>query len=982
MRRSRIAVFLSIVVLVVLAVPATLAAPADEGPVVVRLVADDGDRIVLDIDLVDFDRETVTIDGREYVRFVVPGEGMLLEKGSPELPLIARSVIVPDDRKMAVRLLESTWTEVEAVPVPSKGSLPRTVDPATVPWEFGPAYRGRRPWPATPVAAGRPYILRDVRGLAVRVTPFVFDPVRGITRIYTHVRVELRDVGPGEINVIDRAALGWKPSRAFRELMRAHFVNFEERDPAAATPEEDGDRYPDMDEDGSMLIICHDPWVDRMTAFADHKSAMGIPADVVPVGDVGNDPDSIKEYIRQRYDSTNLAFVLLVGDIDQVASPTVNYSGREGPGDPTYALLAGDDDYPDIMIGRFSAQRDWEVDTQTERTIDYEGSLDAIHQDWFMRATGIASDQGAGQGDEGQMDKEHMDEIRDWLLDAGYDPVDQIYDPGATDTQVADALNAGRGLVNYCGHGSETSWGTTGFNVDDVDALVNDDMLPFIFSVACVNGAFHKRDKCFAEAWLRATDDSTGRPTGAITFYGSSINQDWAPPMEAQDEFNLLLTDPDHPYHTVGALYFAGSCSMIEKYPSEGPGMYKTWHIFGDPSLRVYGDASPHGMEVTPPEGVEGSGPAGGPFDPDRRVYTVKNRDQEETIDFQVTADDPWVVAEPSAGTLGPGESAEVTVSFGELAHQLDNGDHQATIRFVNLTDHAGDTTRPARLHVGRPVEEYSWNLDTDPGWSRDGEWEFGQPQGGGGSSSCPNPDPSSGATGTNVFGINLSGNYDRMAGDPQYLVLGPVDLSAATGTRIRYMRWLNAGQAPVVSQAVEVSTDGSTWEKVWEAEGPTSDDHWVEAEHEAPRADHHASVWFRFKHHVQLTVVDSCSGWNVDDVEILASPATARVRVTVEKDAISWDRDCGAEAFDVVRGDLRELHESGGDFAAATKECLADDLDADRLDWTAAPPAGEGWWVLVRGVADGDPMTWESLADSQVGLRDDEIDASPNTCP
>ncbi len=981
MHRSYVVVPLVLSLLLFLFVP--VLASGDE-PVEVRLVADEGTRIVLDVDLRDFEQETVLVDGKPYVRFVVPGEAVLLERGAPELPLVARSVIVPDDRAMTARILETTWTEVEAVPLPSKGSLPRTVDPATVPFEFGPVYRGRRPWPAVPVTLGRPYILRDVRGLAVRVTPFVYDPARGVTRIYTHVRIELRDAGPGKVNVIDRAATGWKPSRAFRELMRSLFVNFDARDPGRAAAEDAGTDYPDMDEDGSMLVICHDPWVDRMTAFADHKSSMGIPTDVVPVGDIGNDPDSIKQYIQQRYDSTNLAFVLLVGDIDQVASPTVHVDSRQGPGDPTYALLAGDDDYPDIMVGRFSAQRDYEVDTQTERTIDYEGSLDAIHQDWFMRASGIASDQGAGQGDEGQADKEHMDEIRDWLLGAGYTQVDRIYDPGATDTQVSDALNDGRGLVNYCGHGSETSWGTTGFNVDDVDALVNDDMLPFIFSVACVNGAFDRRDKCFAEAWLRATDDTTGRPTGAITFYGSSINQDWAPPMEAQDEFNLLLTDPDHPYHTVGALYFAGSCSMIDKYPSEGPGMFKTWHIFGDPSLRVYGEASPHGMEVTPEEGLDSRGPAGGPFDPAERVYTVRNRDPEESLDFEVTTDDPWVVSEPSAGTLAPGESMEVTVSLGDLAHQLDNGDHETTVHFVNLTDHSGDTTRRVHLAIGEPVRNHGWNLDTDPGWSREGEWQFGRPEGQGGSPSCGNPDPASGATGTNVFGINLAGNYDRMAGDPQYLVLEPVDLSAAAGTKLRFMRWLNAGQAPVVSQAVEVSVDGgATWQPVWQADGPVADDHWTLVEYDVPAADHQPDVRFRFKHQVQLTVVDSCSGWNVDDIEVLASPATARVHVTVDREEVSWDRENGAPSYDVVRGDVGELLASGGDFTSATEECLADDVDADRISWSAVPPAGTAWWVLVRGVSDdGEGMTWESLSSSQVGLRDDEIAAAPATCP
>ena len=97
-----------------------------------------------------------------------------------------------------------------------------------------------------------------------------------------------------------------------------------------------------------------------------------------------------------------------------------------------------------------------------------------------------------------------MEEIRGWLMGAGYTEVDPIYDPGATDTQVSNAVNAGRGIINYTGHGSSTSWGTTGFNNADVDALVNDDMLPFIFSVACVNGNFANVGKCFAEAWLRA----------------------------------------------------------------------------------------------------------------------------------------------------------------------------------------------------------------------------------------------------------------------------------------------------------------------------------------------------------------------------------------------------------------------------------------------------------------------------------------------
>jgi hypothetical protein len=176
-----------------------------------------------------------------------------------------------------------------------------------------------------------------------------------------------------------------------------------------------------------------------------------------------------------------------------------------------------------------------------------------------------------------------MDEIRQWLLACGYTLVDQIYDTnGGTAAMVSNALNAGRGIVNYCGHGSTTSWSTTGFSNTNVAALVNDNMLPFIVSVACVNGQFDGYT-CFAEAWLRASHN--GVPTGAIGTYMSSINQSWAPPMEAQDEFNLLLCAET--YVSYGALCYAGSCSMMDDYGSGGVDMFNTWHIFGDPSVRI-----------------------------------------------------------------------------------------------------------------------------------------------------------------------------------------------------------------------------------------------------------------------------------------------------------------------------------------------------------------------------------------------------------
>jgi hypothetical protein len=184
-----------------------------------------------------------------------------------------------------------------------------------------------------------------------------------------------------------------------------------------------------------------------------------------------------------------------------------------------------------------------------------------------------------------------MNKIRNELLGYGFTEVDQVYDPSGTKTQVRNALNEGRRVVNYCGHGSTTSWGTTGFSNSDVNGLTNVGKLPFICSVACVNGAFGS-GTCFAEAWLRATHN--GEPSGAIAAYMSSVNQSWAPPMYAQGNHSKSGKEGaaerfwKEINQTIAGVWFGGSCTMMDLAGSSGRQEFMNWILFGDPSLGLY----------------------------------------------------------------------------------------------------------------------------------------------------------------------------------------------------------------------------------------------------------------------------------------------------------------------------------------------------------------------------------------------------------
>ena len=851
----------------VLLLAATTFAWAAE-PVSVQVLEDTGWRIVLDYKLGDFTDQPVIIDGRKYSLIALGTESLMQKRGGPALPNVCRSVIIPDDARMVVKVVDAKFYDIPDVLVaPSKGVILRTQNPDDVPWTFGDVYNADAFYPGELATLREPYILRDYRGVVVEVNPLQYNPVTGTLRVYTNLTVEVVSVGPGQVNVLEGGLGDGELSLAFHRIYKGHFVNY---DP--------GLRYDPLDETGDMLIICYDSWLTNIQPLVDHKNAIGLNTTAVGVSTIGNNATSIKSHIQNVYDTSDLAFVLLVGDAPQVDTP---YAAG-GSADPTYSLLAGGDHYPDVMVGRFSAQAAAQVDTQVLRTIEYELN-EATQEAWFWKGVGIASAQGAGQGDDGEADWQHMNNIRTDLLGYGYTEVDQIYDTtGATASMVSTAVNAGRGIINYCGHGTTHAWNTTGFSTSYVNALVNDNMLPFIISVACLNGQFNGYT-CFAEAWLRATNGA--EPTGAIGIYASSINQSWAPPMCGQDEVIDRLVAED--YFSFGALCFAGSCQMMVEYGYDGRNMFDTWHVFGDPSVRVVGTVTPpSGLEVAPDTGLDSSGSRFGPFTPDSIEYTLENIG-DASFDYSVTKTVPWLTVTNSAGTLTAYATATVTVSINSAANMLDNGYYEDTVYFTNTTDGKGDTTRTVNLQVGGPELAFSFPMDTDPGWTTEGLWAFGQPIGGGGENG--GPDPTSGNTGDNVYGYNLNGDYENYLSQ-RHLTSTALNCGNLTGVTLKFWRWLGVEQSPFDRAYLLVSNDGSNWTTIWQNSDEVADSSWVLEEYDISSvADDQPTVYLRWT----MGATDSSGrycGWNIDDVEIWAIVPSAVGVITGTRSCLTHD--------------------------------------------------------------------------------------------
>ncbi len=270
------------------------------------------------------------------------------------------------------------------------------------------------------------------------------------------------------------------------------------------------------------------------------------------------------------------------------------------------------------------------------------------------------------------------------------------------------------------------------------------------------------------------------------------------------------------------------------------------------------------GLQVTPNTSTEVVGEPGGPFAPSNIAYSLGNLGP-NALDFQVGVNVDWLTVDVTAGSLAVGENRAIQIAINENAAQLSRGVYTGSITFDDTTDSNGPTALPIYLRVGQPSAKYTWNMDVDPGWTREGAWQFGVPQGLGSGS----PDPKAGFTGQNVFGYNLAGNYTNSLPE-RALTTGAIDCSTLDDVSLHFRRWLNVESNRWDHARVQVSTNNTTWTTVWENGGNNLlETAWTAQEIDISSiADGQPSVYVRWTMGPTDSVI-AYSGWNLDDVEI-----------------------------------------------------------------------------------------------------------------
>jgi hypothetical protein len=332
--------------------------------------------------------------------------------------------------------------------------------------------------------------------------------------------------------------------------------------------------------DVDYLIVSPASLLGGLTDLVSEKTNAGFKVKTVKVEDIGNDVAKLTAFFKAEFARNPYKYALIVGNDALVVNHKVDTSGSSStPSDYPYFLMDSNDMIPDVQYGRVIAGSVDEVARQAKKWIGYAAHSSPASQ--YLKMIGIASNEGNAPSDE-----EYVVGIENDMKAAFGTTATHFAQnsPTSRPEQINKALGEGASYLVYLGHGSGTSWGSTGTSYSNthIKQLTNSKVLqPVIIDVACMNGVLRKG--YFGETWLNATN-AQGEAIGASMYYGGSVNISWHPP--AIMAKGMVKKAVSLGLSKVGDVLLAGQIYLLENY-TEKEGVrdnFEWYHLFGEPS--------------------------------------------------------------------------------------------------------------------------------------------------------------------------------------------------------------------------------------------------------------------------------------------------------------------------------------------------------------------------------------------------------------
>ncbi|MEK6301999.1 MAG: C25 family cysteine peptidase [Acidobacteriota bacterium] len=339
-----------------------------------------------------------------------------------------------------------------------------------------------------------------------------------------------------------------------------------------------------------LVIVGYAAFLSSMDPLKQYRQSQGLSVSVVDIEDVYDEfsfghrtPQALKDFLQ--YTTTTWKkkprFVLLAGDaswdarnylgggdIDFVPSKLIDTVFMETSSDDWFADFDLDG-IPEIAMGRFPVRTAQETALLVQKVFLYEKSTRADSVLLVADTPDIYDFEGASN----ELLPLLPASVKAEIVNRG-----QIGNDSIAKSQILAAINQGRRIVNYTGHGNVDQWRGNILQNGDAPSLTNDRHLSLFVLMTCLNGYFNDPFlPSLAEAVLKT-------PNGGAAVVWASTGQ--CGPFDqalTNQEFYRLIFNGDP---ITGKVLTLGEAAVKAKKAIGDIDVRRTWVLFGDPSMK------------------------------------------------------------------------------------------------------------------------------------------------------------------------------------------------------------------------------------------------------------------------------------------------------------------------------------------------------------------------------------------------------------
>lgn len=578
--------------------------------------------LVISFHLSELLEHQVTNEKGNFIQFEIPNAGFFGEIGSPQLPVVTKVVAVSTPQ-CSLEILNTHVKDTRHIQRIYPLQNPHSDDENQGESDFiynESAYQTNSYFPGQLVQIIGQGNIRDVPFIKIRFYPLQYNPYQQMVTIYDTINIKLI-FSANEVLIVEPDH-EQKPFYPFYENVfdnwpgfLAHTV-FEQQ----AVSKNNGCDY---------LIITHQNYYSQARELAEWKQSTGLLSKTVNITEIGTTYQQIRQYLITAYTTwtPRPSYVLLIGDAEFIPTTYVNGVAT----DLWYAAVAGSDYYPDLFIGRIPADTVNQAEVMIQKTVTYEQTPPTLPSFYQKFAVAAYFQDDNTNGYEDRRFVLTSEEVRNYLQSQGYTgqriyctdsyvnpthynngyyaqgqplPSELLRPTFAWDgdaTDIVTAIQQGIFILNHRDHGMESGWGDPYFTTGHFNSFSNGELLPVVFSLNCLTGAFDTGE-CFCEEFLRKSNGGAVGVFGATEVSYSGYNDYlcrgmydglW-PEFDTQVGNNISL-------YTLGEILNYGKAFMADTWGD--PWGYEEYefelfHCFGDPSLDMY-TALPGTLQVS-----------------------------------------------------------------------------------------------------------------------------------------------------------------------------------------------------------------------------------------------------------------------------------------------------------------------------------------------------------------------------------------------